>query len=486
MRLFKQVGSTVEANHWTVDEADPSAFKDVRLGRRFAELLRQLSDGLGSSIPFACQDWAATKAAYRFLANVRVDEADILAGHFAATAARFKASKGPVLLLQDTTEFIYQRAAPEKIGFTKSVNSGRTKKGRLRHHTLCGILMHSSLACTTAGLPLGLTALKVWTRASFKGTTALKRKINPTRVPIEQKESMRWLDNLRQSIELVGDPGRCVHVGDRESDIYELYCLASKLGAHFLVRTCVDRLACDGNTTIGKEMATAKPLGQHTIELHGKNGECREVVLDLKIRRMTILPPIGKFKRYPSLELTVLHATERLKTPARKKKHDPIEWKLLTDLSVSNKAEAVEKLDWYALRWKIETFHKVLKSGCKAEEARLRTAERLTNLIAVFCIMSWRILWLAMVHRTAPRAKPDTTFTTEEIGMLDLLVKDTGNCKTQPGTLGFYIVKLARLGGYLARARDPPPGIIVIWRGLSRLADIRLGADAKSREIVGN
>jgi hypothetical protein len=486
MQLFKQIGSTLEGDHWTASEADPSAFKDARLGRRFAELLRQLSDGLGSSIPLACQDWAATKAAYRFLANDRVDEADILAGHFAATASRFKASKGPVLLLQDTTEFIYQRAAPEKIGFTKSVNSGRTKKGRLRHHTLCGILMHTSLACTTAGLPLGLTAVKVWTRESFKGTAALKRKINSTRVPIEQKESMRWLDNLRRSIELAGEPDRCVHIGDRESDIYELYCLAQELGTHFLVRTCVDRLACNGKTTIVKEMADAKTLGQHTIALHGSDGECREVVLDLKVKRMTVLPPIGKFKRYPSLELTVLHAVERPKSVSHKKKHDLIEWKLLTDLEVTNKAGAIEKLDWYTMRWKIETFHKVLKSGCKAEEARLRTAERLANLIAVFCILSWRILWLAMVHRTAPKAKPETTFTPEEIAMLNLLVRDTGNRKTQRDTLSFYIVKLARLGGYLARARDPPPGIIVIWRGLSRLADIRLGAEAKSSRNVGN
>lgn len=138
------------------------------------------------------------------------------------------------------------------------------------------------------------------------------------------------------------------------------------------------------------------------------------------------------------------------------------------------------------MRWKIETFHKVLKSGCKAEEARLRTAERLANLIAVFCILSWRILWLALVHRTAPKAKPEATLTIDEIDMLDLLVRDTGNRKTQAGTLSFYIVTLARFGGYPARSRDSPPGIIVIWRGLSRLADILLGADAKSSRDVGN
>ena len=86
------------------------------------------------------------------------------------------------------------------------------------------MLMHSSLAVTVEGLPLGLAAVKFWTRKKFKGTAQLKKKINPTRVPIEKKESVRWLDNLRQSIERLGQPERCIHIGDRESDIYELYC----------------------------------------------------------------------------------------------------------------------------------------------------------------------------------------------------------------------------------------------------------------------
>ncbi len=116
------------------------------------------------------------------------------------------------------------------------------KRGRLQHFTVCGILMHSSLAVTTDGLPLGLTAIKFWTRNKFKGTNALKRKINPTRVPIEEKESFRWLENLKQSTALLGEPQRCVHIGDRESDIYELFCAAQEAGTRFLVRTCVDRL----------------------------------------------------------------------------------------------------------------------------------------------------------------------------------------------------------------------------------------------------
>ncbi|WP_245271856.1 hypothetical protein [Mesorhizobium sp. LNJC391B00] len=170
-------------------------------------------------------------------------EHSVLAGHFAATAARVAASEGPILIPQVTTEFIYSRAQPGKIGFTKTINAGRYKAGQPHVLTLCGVLTHSSLAVTLTGTPLGLTAVKFWTRTKFKGTLALKRHVNPTRVPIETKESYRWLENLRQSIALVGAPERCVHVGDRESDIDELYCTAQDLGTSFLVLVQTNRLA---------------------------------------------------------------------------------------------------------------------------------------------------------------------------------------------------------------------------------------------------
>lgn len=142
----------------------------------------------------------------------------ILAGHFQATRDRVHASSGPLLILQDTTEFSYKRDKPELVGFTGETISRKDEAGRWRKHTVCGILMHSSLAATADGLPLGLCAIKFWSRQKFKGTNALKKKINPTRVPIEEKESFRWLQNLRQSTALISEPERCVHIGDRESD----------------------------------------------------------------------------------------------------------------------------------------------------------------------------------------------------------------------------------------------------------------------------
>lgn len=132
-----------------------------------------------------------------------------LAEILATTAMRCAASDGPILILQDTTEFIYSRAQPGKTGFTKTINAGRYKTGQPNVVTLCGVLMHSSLAVTVGSTPLGLTAAKFWTRTKFKGTWTLKRQVNSTRVPIETKESYRWLENLRQSMALVGTPERC-------------------------------------------------------------------------------------------------------------------------------------------------------------------------------------------------------------------------------------------------------------------------------------
>jgi hypothetical protein len=245
-----------------------------------------------------CQDWANTKAAYRFLDNDRVSEAQILAGHFEAARDRFEATDGPILVLHDTTEFSFKRGDVDAVGITRKCVAGAYRDGAIRYYAACGILMHSSLAVTTEGLPLGLAAIKFWNRQKFKGTNALKKKINPTRVPIEEKESIRWLDNLRQPTTLLGDPARCVHIGDHESDIYELFCTAQDAGTHFLLRTCVDRLAGDGTHTIAAEMEEVRCKGLHRVQVLDRKGNPSEAILELKFRRVRVLPPIGPSSRY--------------------------------------------------------------------------------------------------------------------------------------------------------------------------------------------
>jgi hypothetical protein len=346
---------------WIDRELAGSEFRDARLNKRFRKLFEQLSDGTGESIPLVCQDWANTKAAYRFLSNHRVTERDILAGHFQSTRERFAATDATVLILHDTTEFNYHREDIQSVGIVKSTPVRKRLNGSPQHYVVCGILMHSSLAVTIGGLPLGLAAMKFWTRKKFKGCNALKKKINPTRVPIEKKESIRWLENLKQSTALFHAPQRCVHIGDRESDIYELFCAAQATETHFLVRTCVDRLAGDGKHTVADEMNEVPVTGLHRIDVRDKQGNLSKAILEIKYRCIQVLPPIGKHKQYPELMLTVIHAQERGTPQGREK----IDWKLITDLPVNSREEAIEKLRWYSIRWKIETFHKILKSAAK-------------------------------------------------------------------------------------------------------------------------
>ncbi len=157
------------SGNWMDRELAGCQLPDERLAKRLRQIFDQLGNAMGEAIPRACQDWANTKAAYRFFSNHRVDEDAILKGHFKATRDRFAATAGPVLVLQDTTEFTYQREKPELIGLTNSVNSGKDKEGRLRHHAICGLLMHSSLAVTVDGTPLGMTAVKFWDTRQVQG-----------------------------------------------------------------------------------------------------------------------------------------------------------------------------------------------------------------------------------------------------------------------------------------------------------------------------
>lgn len=476
-KLERVVGSSA-CGEWIEQELAASRLPDARLEKRLQQLVKQMAAGLGRSIPLACQDWAATKAAYRFFSNERICEEQILAGHFEATRGRLPPGEAPVLVLHDTTEFTYRREDAAAVGLISKGSVRKDKHGQPVYFTTCGVCLHSSLAVTLEGLPLGLTAVKFWSRKTFKGRRA-RRKAH--RAPIEEKESLRWLENLRASAGLLGQPGRIVHVGDQESDIFDLFGVARQLETHFLVRTRADRLADGGPLRVAEAIGQSPRRGFYRVTVRNRKGEPREAILEVRYQRMCIQTGRGKKKRYPEQTVTVIEAREKKTPPDRER----IDWKLITDLAVDSLDQAIEKVQWYGLRWKIEIFHKILKSGCRAEQSRLRTTARLTNLLAVFCILSWRVFWLTMIHRVTPEAGPGLIFTDLELRILDKLVHDKPAPQPRPPALSRYLIKLARLGGYLARNSDPPPGNETIWRGLSRLVDIQLGVTIGG-ELMGN
>ena len=274
-------------------------------------------------------------------------------------------------------------------------------------------------------------------------------------------------------------------MADRESDIYELFCLAQDLGTRFLVRVQTDRLAApsvdeqpqDGAHRVFARISAVPWMGCHSVRADQDD----TVRVQVKFVAIEILPPIGKQKRYRPQRLTYIHATE-IDPPADR---PPIDWKLVTNLPVEDFAAAVEKLEWYALRWKIEVFHKMMKSGCRAEQARLETAERLTKFLALIAVVSWRIFFLTMSAREKPDAKPETVLTPAEIATIDDIDAARAKPRILRRTLAAYLLQIAMLGGYLARNHDPPPGNMVIWRGLTRLNDIAFGIEIGTRRRSG-
>lgn len=210
-----------------------------------------------------------------------------------------------------------------------------------------------------------------------------------------------------------------MRVGDRESDIYELYCTAQDLGTRFLVRVQTNRLAerpadaapHDPAHRVFVQLAAMPWAGRHRIAID----QDETTWLQVKFAAINTLPPVGKQKRYSPQVLTYIHALEENPPSGR----EPIDWKLVTNLPVEDLSAAVEKLGWYALRWKAEVFHKVMKSGCRAEEARLETAERLAKFLALIAVVSWRIFFITMSARAKPDAAPDIVLTFAEITVLD-------------------------------------------------------------------
>lgn len=136
-----------------------------------------------------------------------------------------------------------------------------------------------------------------------------------------------------------------------------------------------------------------------------------------------------------------------------------------------------------AMCWTVEVIHKILKSGCRADDVTLRSADRLANRVAVCCMVSWRIPWTTMMACASFDANPQTAMTPTEIAILDQLIRGADNLPARPGTLLPDLTKPARLGGYRARMSDPPPGNTVIWRGRRRLSDIQLGAEMSSSQL---
>jgi hypothetical protein len=451
-------------------EADGCDLGDQRLNQRYHLLLERLGADPQLSIPGACRGKAEVEAAYRFFDHPRVTPVRLLAPHIAATKRRMAAEK-VVVVAQDTTEIDLTR--PERV-----------VGGPLADDHRCGFFSHPLLAMTSAGVPLGLLADRTWSRdPATVGLSKVRRK----QQPLEDKESVRWIEGYRQCCEAAcALPGvTVICVSDSEGDLYEAFVEAQvqNHAAKFIVRACkVRRLAGEEQQFLHESVASTPLLGTRVLSVskryappsevrkRRKARRERDAVLTIQAATVTPRAPWRVEGKLPSVPVTVVLASEANPPPGE----EPIEWLLVTDLPTTTLAEAERVLDLYTRRWLIEVYFRVLKSGCGVEKLQLETAARMLNALTVYKIVAWRVLMLTMLGRSCPELPCDAALEEAEWkAVYAVLVRK--KLPKKPPNLGTMVLLIARLGGHLGRKGDQPPGPKAMWIGLQKARTPALG-----------
>ena len=468
---------------WASEEFADVDLGDKRLNTRLMRICDSFSESPESPINQACADWAESKVAYRFFQNDKVEEDEIMAAHCQKTAGRAGKHK-TILAVQDTSYIVYTRH-----GKTEGLGKIALHKGRYVDKIYTnGLVMHTCLAITTKGLPLGLLDQKIYSRTIRQGA---KTGSHPhDYLPVEEKESYRWLEALSNTEEALKDI-EVVTVCDRESDFYDFFRLSAEINSKVLVRASVNRTInkksryAEKNVVKLWDFISSKPeAGSFKIEIpkHGKTKrskkrEGRTATVSVRFGSIRFNPPSNHVKhrseQLPDIDMNAIYVIESDPPDGQ----EPLEWMLLTNLPVTTFSEALEKIKWYCLRWRIEMYFKVLKSGFRVEKCRLAHADRLTRYLTIMSIVAWRLFMITLIARTDP-TEPCTEFLAEfEWKVLFLKVNKNKELPEETPTIGEVVIWIARLGGFLARKGDGFPGTITLWRGWKRLADLTDGWD---------
>lgn len=453
---------------------------DQRLDERLCRLVERMWQSPQSSISAACGTWSETMAAYRLFENEALTVDQILAAHKAQVALRCKSAK-LVLHIQDTTELDY------------SSKKSLAGTGPLSEQSRQGFFAHSEYVVQEEGLPLGLWHSHIYARNPEEHGAAQLRK----QLPIEEKESYRWLEGYRRACALkeLSEDLQVISMGDRESDIYEVFeehhyrQSHNQPAADWIIRSNQDRRLLPTGETRGQELLKihchveqAPVLGTRTLSIRPKkqfkkvkgNREmslrtARDAVLEVRACQAQLMPPFRKGRKPTPITLWVVMAKE-LNPPAGE---DPIEWILLTNLEVQTLADALRVVALYCLRWQIEIFHKILKSGCCVEKAQLKTSERLLPRIALQMVVAWRIHYVTLLGRACPELPCGIVFESWEWKPVVVVLHGKG-AETNEPTLGQMIKYVGQLGGHLNRKGDGSPGPQTIWRGMQRMHDFAI------------
>ncbi len=444
---------------WAAIEFADVELKDARLNRRCQELAVALGQQPTAPINQACEEWADTKAAYRFFGNIKkVTPEGICGPHHNRTVERMSRHK-LVLAIQDTTFFNYTHH-PQ----TEGLGEIGTKKQQQQ-----GFGLHSTLVVTPTGLPLGTLTQQFFTRPIGEPAHTPNEL---RQLPIEEKESYKWIKAFEQTLELSPAGVEVVTVCDREADIYEMFVLAEQKQASLLIRASADRLLAEKE--VGKLWAKVERqevAGHLTLQItKNQQRQARQATVSVRFSQVKLKPPWRpNKKKLPVITLNAILVREE-HPPADV--DEPIEWLLLTNTTVECFADAVRVIGWYGCRWQIEVYHKIIKSGCTVEDCRLEKADRLQNYIALMSVVAWRLHWMTYVNRTAPDLPCTVILTATEWQALYVRIHRTTSLPPTPPTVRQAVHWIAQLGGFLGRKQDGEPGITVMWRGWQRLQDI--------------
>ncbi len=451
--------SAEETVNWSSEEMAGVTLGDKRLNKRAVEVLEKLGKHPSGSIPYGCDEWADTKATYELFKNEKVTAEKLRKPHQDRTWARVR-EHACVLAAQDTSFLNYSHY--KKI---EGLGSIGTKEQNLQ-----GIVMHNTMAVTPEGVSLGNLHQMLWVRSEEEQNMTAEEKKNR---PIEEKESYKWIESLNVIHENTPEDTLIVSVCDAESDVYELLVEADKIGAKYLIRAAQDRRVLEPE--IGKirtSLFACKPKAHLTIKVSAKKNEpAREARVSVRYRKIKLKAPyrLKEVCPEPLPNLTVYAILVREDNPPSGM--TPVEWVLLTNVTVKQIEDALERIEWYCQRWQIEIFFKVLKSGCRIEHRRLKNFARLQPCIALFSIIAWRIHWLTNVQRIDPTLPCTTALADHEWRALYALATRLATEPSEIPTVGQVVIWIAQLGGFLNRKGDGHPGVTVIWRGWQRLQD---------------
>lgn len=361
------------------------------------------------------------KAYYRFInkPHERMNPTGILSGHRRETIRRIK-SQRRVLAVQDTTDLDFS----DRLHCNDLGDIGKNQTGTVSQ----GLKMHSLLPLSESGLPLGVLGTNIYA-AHFEGEDQA-----PNR-PIEEKESFRWLRALDELAEVSewAPETELIAIGDRESDLFELFDYRRRKARqiHLLVRARHDRCLEEDPRKLFAHLESLPVMGEATIrvprqrEKKGKPSQpgrsalpARRAQVQLRWERVTISAPKTVQTRHMlPVQLWALLVREVAPPEGAK----PLRWVLLTTVPIESRKQALRCLRWYTRRWRIEEWHRVLKSGCRIEAHQHQSAAKLACAIAIDTVMAWRVMALSLLGREAPDLPCDLIFEPWECRLLEAL-----------------------------------------------------------------